>query len=297
VTSPTPHWLPRLLTRLSGTVTVTTAGAVLLLGSPVPDGGPAAAVGDSGAADTSSTELALVAADPHRWPGHPGRRVVRYRVRPGDTATGLAVRFHAWTDELLAINHLGRSGALYVGQRIRVPVVTAAVRRHRAHHRVHHPRAHHRASHPRRHHRAARPWTNDDASRARVRRLVTRAATHHGVDPGLALAVAWQESGWQQHRYSSAGAIGVMQVLPGTASWMSSYAGRRLNPYGLHDNITAGVLLLRVLRGQTGPRTAIAAYYQGLGAVQRHGTYRSTRAYVRNVVALRKRLHRGWDPA
>jgi LysM repeat protein len=295
VTSPSPHRLPRLLTRLTGTVGATTAGAVLLLGSPVPTAGPVADLPDSRTADTPGEDLALVAADPHRWAGHPGRHVVRYRVRAGDTATGLAVRFHAWTDELLSINHLGRSAGLYVGQRIRIPVVSAAVRRHRASHAHRTHRARH--AHPRRHHRAARPWTNDDASRSRVRRLVTRAATHRGVDPDLALAIAWQESGWQQHRYSSAGAIGVMQVLPGTARWMSSYAGRRLNPYGLHDNITAGVLLLRVLRGETGPRKAVGAYYQGLGAVQRHGLYPSTRAYVRDVVALRRRLLRGWDPA
>ncbi len=37
-----------------------------------------------------------------------GRHIKPYTVRPGDTATELAVRFHAWTDELIAHNHLGR---------------------------------------------------------------------------------------------------------------------------------------------------------------------------------------------
>ncbi len=55
-----------------------------------------------------------------------------------------------------------------------------------------------------------------------MRRVVVRIARQHGVDPHLALAVAWQESGWQQRRISSAGAIGVMQVLPGTARWMAA---------------------------------------------------------------------------
>jgi soluble lytic murein transglycosylase-like protein len=126
--------------------------------------------------------------------------------------------------------------------------------------------------------------------------VIVRTATKYGVNPDLALAIAWQESGWQQRRISPAKAIGVMQVLPGTAQWMSSYAGRPLNPYGLYDNVTAGVVLIKVLKTQTGPYKAVGSYYQGLGSVQKHGMYRSTKVYVKNVVSLRKRLARGWDP-
>jgi LysM repeat protein len=293
----------RWLRRLTSAVTATTAGGVLLAGSPVTSAGPAT---DEPVLDTSEAALSLAAADSHRWPGHPGRKVIHYRVRPGDTATGLAVRFHAWTDELRAINHLSRHATLYVGERIRIPVVLAALRKHRhaskhphrrTHHhtRARHPKVRHTA--PRTHARAARPWALADVSRNKVRRVVVRTSQKHGVDPELALAVAWQESGWQQRRISSAGAIGAMQVLPGTAQWMSLYAGRPLNPYGLYDNVTAGVVLLKVLRSQTGPRKTVAAYYQGLGAVQKHGMYPSTKAYVKNVVYLRKLLERGWNPA
>ena len=52
-------------------------------------------------------------------------------MKPGDTATGLAVRFHAWTAELISHNHLGSTATLRVGQRIRIPVVRAAARRDR----------------------------------------------------------------------------------------------------------------------------------------------------------------------
>jgi hypothetical protein len=257
----------------------------------------------------------LVAAATHRrWPGHPGRVLVAYRVHRGDTATALAVRFHAWTRELTALNHLGRHGRVYVGQRLLVPVVTAAARRHHAHrvrhhhtHRTRHHRAqhahrarHHRAHTSRRHHSAhhrTRPWRGAHASRAQVRRVVVRTARRHHVDPHLALAVAWQESGWQQHRISPAHAVGAMQVLHGTARWMSLYVGRRLNVYSLRDNVTAGVVLLRLLRSEASYRGAIASYYQGLGSVRRHGMYPSTRAYTRSVVALHRRLRHGWDPA
>jgi soluble lytic murein transglycosylase-like protein len=129
-----------------------------------------------------------------------------------------------------------------------------------------------------------------------VRRVVVAAARRHHVDPHLALAIAWQESGWQQHRRSSAGAIGAMQVLPGTGAWMSTYAGRHLDVYALRDNVVAGVLLLKVLRGITTYRRTVAAYYQGLGSLRRHGAYPSTRRYLRNVASLHRRLRHGWQP-
>ena len=281
----------RWLRRVTATVTVTTAGSVLLLGSPVPTASPTWAPDRDGA----DADLALASADGTRWPGHPGRRLVRHTVRPGDTATGLAVRYHAWTRELRALNHLGRQGTLYVGERIRIPVVVAAARKaHR--HTAAKPRSTGARSPRKPAHRLTHPWRLADVSQAKVRRVVVKTARKHRVDPHLALAVAWQESGWQQRRISSAGAIGVMQVLPGTATWMSTYVGYELNPYGLYDNVTAGVVLLKFLNGRTSGRKAVASYYQGLGSVQEHGFYRSTKSYVRNVVHLRKRMEKGWNP-
>lgn len=43
------------------------------------------------------------------------RTLVSYVVQPGDTVFGLAVEHHAWTAEIVAHNHLGRTGALQVG--------------------------------------------------------------------------------------------------------------------------------------------------------------------------------------
>jgi soluble lytic murein transglycosylase-like protein len=269
------------------TVGAGTAAGVLLLGAPLVSQGLDEDPSRMTVGPAEEVSLALVAARTHRWPGHPGRRLRTYRVRPGDTAAGLAVRFHAWTAELRAINHLGRHARLFAGQRITIPVVVAATRRHAA--------AKHTARH--RAHRHPKPWRHADASRATVRRTVVRTARRYGVDPHLALALAWQESGWQQRRISSAGAVGAMQVLPATGSWMSLYVGRRLNVYGLRDNIVTGVVLYKVLRGQTTWHRSIAAYYQGLRAVRRHGVYPSARRYTRSVVALYHRLDRGWNPA
>ena len=107
----------RWLGSLAGTVGAATATAVLL-GAPA--GSPDPLSTEAAAEPTAGADLRLVSAQRHRWPGHPGRAIVRYRVKPVDTATGLAVRFHAWTRELRSINHLGRHAHLYVGQRIRV---------------------------------------------------------------------------------------------------------------------------------------------------------------------------------
>ncbi len=243
----------------------------------------------------------------------PGRRIVGHTVRPGESATGLAVRYHAWTAELIRHNHLGSAAHLYVGQRLEIPVVLSALPRtgaairtpaggaqrpaqrqtsHRAQEQAGHQTGH-RTGHQKGH-RAGRATPG----RGTVRRAVADAARRAGVDPQLALAVSWQESGWQMDRRSQAGAIGAMQVLPATGEWMSLYAGRDLRLRDLADNATAGATLLRVLAGETSTtRRAVAAYYQGLGAVREHGLYGETRAYVANVKAIRRHLEAGRPPA
>ena len=90
-----------------------------------------------------------------------GRRIVDHTVRAGETATGLAVRYHAWTAELIRRNHLGSGGGLVVGQRLEIPVVVAALPHRRADRRVTHHTPRHATHHaPRRRaarHPAARP--------------------------------------------------------------------------------------------------------------------------------------------
>ena len=232
-----------------------------------------------------------------RWRGHPGRRVISYRVKSGDTASRIAVRFHAWTAELLAINHKASSSFWYVGEKVKVPVVTARAGHH-ADKKKHHPAK----KHPR--HKAkkkkktkkSKPHHTSHSSRARVRDEVKRVAREHGVNPHMALAIAWQESGWQQDVRSSAGAVGAMQVMPKTGRWISVLVGRRLHLRRLHDNVVAGVVLYELLRRDHSVRGALAGYYQGLGSVHAHGMYKSTKRYIRNVKHLKQALDHGWRP-
>lgn len=236
--------------------------------------------------------LALTAAPAEARHGDlpPGRTLTKHTVRAGETATGLAVRYHAWTDELIRYNHLGSSGHLYVGQRLVIPQVTDRIEKKAK-------KAKKPAPTSKKPKATATTWQHADPSRAKVRRTIADSARRHGVDPYLALAISWQESGWQMHHVSWANAIGAMQVLPGTGTWMSLYAGRQLNLHRLSDNVAAGVLLLKVLDQQTRTtRNQIGAYYQGLGAVREHGLYRETEQYVANVKAIKRQLERGWHP-
>ena len=243
----------------------------------------------AGAVEAAPTTAATAAdARGRPWPGHPDRLLVTHVVRPGDTATGLATRYHAWTRELVALNHLGPAGVLRVGERVRVPVVVSAAKRARQDAAHPAPQPAQAAQTPR---QPGPGWRHADMNREQVGRAIAREAARRGVPARLAQAVAWQVSGWHHPVRSWAGALGVMQVLPGTGLWMSLYAGRPLDLRDTHDNITAGVTLLRVLLEQTGStRSAVAAYYQGLGALRRHGILPETRPYVASVVAIRHRL-------
>jgi soluble lytic murein transglycosylase-like protein len=125
-----------------------------------------------------------------------------------------------------------------------------------------------------------------------MRALIVRTAKRNGVDPSLALAVSWQESGWNMRRVSVANAIGAMQVIPSTGTWISGVVGRRLNLLSPRDNVTAGVVLLKILTRSASDKNAIAGYYQGLGSVRQHGMYADTKRYVANIQYLQKRFTR-----
>lgn len=121
---------------------------------------------------------------------------------------------------------------------------------------------------------------------AQIQSIVRQIAGSMGVPTALALAIAEQESGFRQNVTSSVGAIGVMQIMPANASWLSSLAGRSLDLRNTTDNITAGVAMLRwLLKNAASQDIAIAGYYQGLYGVQAYGMYPDTKAYVAQVKA------------
>jgi LysM repeat protein len=123
-------------------------------------------------------------------------------------------------------------------------------------------------------------------------------AAANGVPASLADAIAYQESGFNNGLVSSADARGVMQILPGTWSWIQHTLVPGASPLAAAsatDNIRGGVLLLRSLLNATGGNAAMAAagYYQGLPSVEKNGIYPSTQQYVNNVMALQQRFGGG----
>jgi peptidoglycan hydrolase-like protein with peptidoglycan-binding domain len=144
----------------------------------------------------------------------------------------------------------------------------------------------------RRHAGSPKASSSRGASPAEVYRMLGRWARHYGVDSSLVRGVAWMESGFQWNVTSSAGAWGVMQVMPGT--WR--FVERVLMGWNVkrtaRGNIRVGIVYLRYLLREFGGNTrlALAAYYQGPRAVRRHGLYDETKVYVRTVLSLRQRF-------
>jgi N-acetylmuramoyl-L-alanine amidase len=119
-------------------------------------------------------------------------------------------------------------------------------------------------------------------------------AEANGVDPSLAEAIGWQESGFNNDLVSDDDARGVMQILPGTWDWIGSSlnGGQQLAPASATSNVQGGVLLLKWLLDNDGgsEATAAAGYYQGLPSVEQDGEYSSTQQYVADVQSLQSQF-------
>jgi hypothetical protein len=122
--------------------------------------------------------------------------------------------------------------------------------------------------------------------------LIYASAAKYGVDPLLVKAVIKQESGGRQYKSngqvltSSAGAIGIMQLMPGTAK------GLGVNPYDVGQNIDGGVkLLAQNIKAFGSIPLALAAYNAGGGAVKKYGgipPYAETQNYVKSIMSIYK---------
>jgi N-acetylmuramoyl-L-alanine amidase len=183
-------------------------------------------------------------------------------VRPGETLSAIATRSGVSISALAQANGISNPNLVRVGQALKIPAGGSG------------------------------PVASSGTSRSEVGNLIAQAAARHGVDPSLARAIAWQESGWNQSMRSNVGAIGVMQLMPETATWVGpSLLGRSINAHDLRDNVDGGVAYLAWLNRHAGSdATTIAGYYQGLASVRRIGLYDDTKQYIRSVQALRGRV-------
>ena len=230
-------------------------------------------------------------------------------VKAGDTVSGVAARYGVSVDAIVSANRLADADLIITGERLRIPASVVT--------RSHEVRAGETLSSIARRYgttvtRLARSndiadpnliivgqvlrvrggsGTPAAASAGGIEGSLERHAAAQGVEADLVKAVAWQESGWRQKARSSAGAIGVMQVMPDTADYVNQVlGGGDLNVKKADDNVQLGVRYLKHVRDLMGStRRGLAAYYSGPGNVKgRLARYQKT--YVNSVQALRQRF-------
>lgn len=180
-----------------------------------------------------------------------------YVVQLGDSLSEIAERFGVPVAVIAEANGLADPHFIVEGQMLTIPVVESPL---------------------------VRPVAPE------IEALLEEFAVAEGLDPAFVKALAYVESGWQQHVVSPTGAVGVMQLQPSTAYWLE----RDVFGYDLdvetsaYDNIKAGARYLRILLNLTGDiDQALAAYYQGYAALRFGILYEDTIRYVADVNAIR----------
>ena len=201
-----------------------------------------------------------------------------YTVQPGDTLSGVAARSGVGAGEVAFMNGLAPDAQVITGTVLKLPAGAAPSQAQPAADTG----------------EVVVPSAAPEAAPGHVTaEEVGQIAGAHGVAPDLAAALAWQESGFNNGLVSPANARGIMQILPGTWSWVEgSLAGRPLDPDSPKENVHAGVMYLGQLIADAGgdESRAVAGYYQGPASVESAGILPDTQRYVDNVMALRTRF-------
>jgi hypothetical protein len=201
-------------------------------------------------------------AGPNTYRALAGRApTIWHVVAPGESFFSIAARYHVSPWRLARRNSIPLTSIIVPGQRLVLPQGARLT---------------------------APTGAGPPASRGSVRSAIDYWSRVYGVDPALARALAWMESGFQQDVVSNVGAIGVMQLLPETWEFVDVVLLGARTPRTYQGNVRAGVRYLRWQLDEFAGdrRLALAGWYQGARAVRERGLFDDTKEFVRIVLAL-----------
>ncbi|MCI5824798.1 MAG: lytic transglycosylase domain-containing protein [Candidatus Gastranaerophilales bacterium] len=137
--------------------------------------------------------------------------------------------------------------------------------------------------------------TNNLTNRTQIDELIKEYSQKYGLDSDFVKAVVKQESGFNEKATSKCGAMGLMQLMPGTAKALNVN-----DPYNARDNIEGGVKYLKGLMDRFGGdmKLALAAYNAGPNAVKKYNgipPYNETQNYVKNIMSMYQRIQSGGE--
>jgi len=215
---------------------------------------------DGVAGPATFTALGLQTAVPVR--ATPATTVRRYVVKPGDSLTAIAKHVGTTVSKLAQLNKLDPARPLLIGTKLRFVAAVAA------------------------------PTAVSATNAVTVRASLDAWAAHYGIDPKLARALAWMESGYNNSEVSPVGAQGVMQLLPTTWSYVETVLIGHPVQHDADGNVEVGMALLHHLLAVFGgnEQLALAAWYQGERSVKAQGPYKVSNVFVADVLALRQRM-------
>ncbi len=197
---------------------------------------------------------------------------VDHIIAPGEWLSTIAWKYNLSLERLAQANQISNPNLIFAGQVLSVPTERPAVQ----------PTA-----------PVAEQPPAPTAEHPTIEQRLEHWSTHYDIPQELFKALTWWESGWNNSLISTAGAVGIGQLMPATVDFVSNVlVGIPLDPHNPDDNIRMSARFLRYLLDETGNdrQYALGAYYQGLYSVRTNGIYLSSMQYINGILSLQARF-------